>query len=106
MEEGWECPLGRVGREKAPYAGAAIGLGRHRAEGVAGLEGEGFLYGVDGGEIIVLDFAELEETVISPVNIINILKEQSGRQRQDLLFAKLGRIIDQKVNDDIASAGF
>lgn len=28
-----------------------------------------------------------------------------GRERSDLLFAHLGRIIHQKINDDVACAG-
>lgn len=34
-----------------------------RTEGIAGLEGEGLLDGMDWGEVVVFDFAELEEAV-------------------------------------------
>jgi hypothetical protein len=61
VEERGEGLLGRVAREEAPDRGAAVGLGSHGPEGVAGLEGEGFLDGVDRGEVVVFELAELEE---------------------------------------------
>ena len=63
MEEGRERALRRLARDAAPDRGAAIGVLGERTEGVAGLEGEVFLDGVDGGEVIVLDLAELEKAV-------------------------------------------
>lgn len=61
MEEGGEGLFGRVAGDEAPYRRAAIGLCGQRAEGVARLEGEGFLDRVDGGVVVVFDLAQLEE---------------------------------------------
>jgi hypothetical protein len=49
------------GGKKAPDRGATIRVGGERTERIAGLEREVLLDGVDGGEVVVFCFAELEE---------------------------------------------
>lgn len=54
---------GSFGRpiEDTPYRRSAIASCCERAKGVACLEGEVLLYAVDGREVVIFDFAELEE---------------------------------------------
>jgi hypothetical protein len=49
--------------EKAPDRRAAIGRGRVGTERIAGLEREILLNRVDGGEVVILELAEFEETI-------------------------------------------
>lgn len=49
----------------APNRGTAIGVFGERTEGIACLEGEVLLDRVDGREVVVLDFAELQEAISS-----------------------------------------
>jgi hypothetical protein len=55
-----ECPLRRP-INHAPYGASAIAVFRVWTKWIAGLETEVRLDAVDGGEVVVFDFAELEE---------------------------------------------
>jgi len=55
-----ECPLRRPIND-TPYGAPAITVFRVWAKRIAGLETEVRLDAVDGGEVVVFDFAELEE---------------------------------------------
>jgi hypothetical protein len=58
---------------------------------------------VDRGEVVVLGFAELEEAGLR--RSVLCFGVQGIRWEESLLFAHLGRVVDQKVNYDIACAG-
>lgn len=58
--------------------------------------------GVDGGEVVVFDFAEFEEAVEERVSMWLV---DGDRREENRLFAHLGRVIDQKVNHNVAGAG-
>ena len=102
--------------QKSPNGRAAIGIGRERTERIAGLEREVLLYGMDGGEVVVFCFAELEKArwvrVLGSVCsvISHRLREKGsgdgGSGEEDLLFTKSGRVIDQEIDYDIASRRF
>ena len=47
--------------QKAPYRGAAVRVWGERSKRVASLEGEVLLYGMNGREVVVFNFAQLEE---------------------------------------------
>lgn len=66
VELGCECFQGggcAAAVEEAPNRGAAIAVSGSGTNGIAGLEGKVRLDGVDWGEVVVLDFAELDEAV-------------------------------------------
>lgn len=53
----------------APDGRAAVRIAGQRAEGIARLEGEVFLHRVDGGEVVVLDFAQFQKATSSVSSI-------------------------------------
>lgn len=55
----------RSALQQAPYGGSAIAVFRARADRISRLEGEVGLDGMYRGEVVVLDFAELEEAVVN-----------------------------------------
>lgn len=61
-----------------PYRCATIGFFRERAEWIAGLKGEVLLYGVDGREVVVLDFAKLQEATSSVSSAVRGACEERG----------------------------
>lgn len=61
VEEGREGLFGRLAREMAPDGRAAIGLLGERSQGIAGLERKVLLDGMDWGEVVVFDLAQLEK---------------------------------------------
>jgi hypothetical protein len=59
---------------------------------------------VNGREIVVFDFAKLEKAVKKRLLVTSSKVEHClGR---DVLLTHLGRIIDEQVDHDVASAGF
>lgn len=121
LEFGFEGLLRRVGGvEQAPYRAASITVVGAGPDGVAGLEGEVWLNAVDGRKVVVLDFAEFEETRSCDA-LASVLYSAYFNARQaesdlrllshgdvrgsDLLFAAFRRIIDQKINSDVAERG-
>ncbi len=69
------------------------------------MEGEVLLDAVHRGEIVVFDLAQLEEARRVLVSMSSVTSTQRNGA-YNLLFAELRRIVDQKVNDDIASGSF
>jgi hypothetical protein len=63
--------------DKTPDGGAAITVLRFGTDRIARLEGEVFLYIVDGREVVVLDFAELQEAIkIQSASLLNSVQYQ------------------------------
>lgn len=102
VEIGFEVLL-RGSVEDSPYGAAAIAVFRVWAEGVAGLEGEVFLDAVDGGEVVVFEFAELEEARDVLGTVCSVIGSRCGGG--DLLFAELGSFRDFEIDYYIAGGG-
>lgn len=98
--------LGRaVGQ--TPYRAAAIAVFRLGADRVAGLEGEVGLDIIDGGVVVILDLAELQEAVgTRPRLSILISRATQCAESEDLLLAALGRVVDEQVDGDVAGRRF
>ena len=80
LELGYERLLrGLCGVEQAPYRAAAVAVFGTRADGVASLEGEVWLDAMNGGKVVVLDFAQLEKAKATNCQCLFMLS--LGRQR-------------------------
>lgn len=110
----WKGPLRRA-VQHTPNRRTAIAFGGARAEGITGLESEAFLDGVDGGEIVVFNLAELEETIQRSAGVLGMILQSGGgglvlqgdeMELGHTLFTGFRRLVDQQVNDDIAQGGF
>lgn len=94
--------------QHAPDRGAAIAVFRGRAERIAGLKGEVLLHAVHGREVVVLDLAQLQEakrTVLVGV-LWKVIGGVRGGGGGNVLFAELGRVLCEEVDDDVAGGRF
>lgn len=88
--------------QQAPYGRAPIALFRVWAQRIASLKGKILLHVVYWREVVVFDFAELEEATIwvGLVDLFSARPKSVGRP--SLLFAGLGSEIYEEVNNNVA----
>lgn len=99
---------GRTAIQKAPDTAAAIAVFAAWADGIACLEREVGLDGVDGGIIVIFDLAKLEEAVVVRVVWLGYSAMTTQMRAKwwwcckDSLFAAFGCLFNKEVDGEVA----